>query len=330
MRIPDGGTPAIAPETQPLSSGSSASHGEPSTGSQTSPNSIVQHAFASPSSWGERTNLRGLAFTSESSASISRTSPDFEVSRTTTLSYADRYRELTATQTSVLKLSTLPTPSGKEATPKEGDSAEGSSDKTKQNPLLAKTDLQFLEVGGSTGASVASKTFSSRYASLTVSALGVAASGQANVGITHDGITAQASGNASAYLLDVKADAHAGPLDASGEATVGATANGNVQLDVNPLKGDVSAEAGGDAFVGVQANETAGLSADGSSATETANVGAGVGVDAKMDVGCDKGKLEASLDLGAYVGVGAGFDVSVSVNVPKVADGAWHAIASVF
>ncbi len=325
MRITDGsGAPAVLPEAHSAASGSSAPKAEPSSSAETSPSRIVQHAFPSLSDLGNRVNLRGLAITSQSSASVSRTSDDFELSRLTTFNSVSRDAELTETQRSSLKVTTVSPSSSKEPAPKD----ENTDDEP--NVFLSRTNLQIKSVEGSANASVASATFSNRHASLTVSALGAEASGQASLGITHDGITAQASGSASAYLVDARAGLNIGPAQGSAEASVGATVNGNAQVAFNPLKGDVGANAGVGAFAGAQANETGGLSVDGTTASETANVGAGVGFDAKLDVGVDKGKVDVNFDVGAYLGVGAGTDLSFSVNVPKVADSTWHAITSIF
>ncbi|MBV8068943.1 MAG: hypothetical protein JO270_03495 [Acidobacteriaceae bacterium] len=255
---------------------------------------------------------------------MSRTSDEFELGRVTTYNFVSRDAELTTTQSSWLKATTVSSSSSHEAKPERENTGE------EPNVLLSKTNLQLIGVQGSANVSVASATFSNRQASLTVSALGAEASGQATLGVTHDGITAQASGNASAYLVDARAGVHVGPVEASSEAAVGAGVNGNAQVAFNPLKGDVGAQAGVDAFAGAQANETGSVSVDGTTASETANVGAGIGVDAKLDVGIDKGKIDVAFDVGAYLGVGAGADVSFTVNVPKLADSAWHAITSIF
>lgn len=326
MRISDGGTPVATPEPQPQTSTAptSGSKTQPSSETETSTNSIIR-AFPYLSNLGSRVNLSGVSVTSQSTASVSRTNNDFEVGRTTTFNFVSREAEITATQSSSLKVKTVtPSTTPEEPKPETEDSEDD------PNIFLSKANANLASVSGSAGVSAFSKTFSNHYASFTVSALGADASGQASVGITHDGITAQASGNAGVYLVDAKAGVKAGPLQAAGEASVGAAANANAQVAFNPLKGDVDASGGVGAFAGAQANETAGLSADGTSATETANVGAGLGVDAKFDVGVDKGKVDVSFDVGAYLGVGAGADVSFSVNVPKLADSAWHDITSIF
>jgi hypothetical protein len=326
MRVTDGGgAPAVPPETHSPASNSSAPKSEASSSAQTSPSSVVQHAFPYLSELGSRVNLRGVAATSQSSVSVSRTSGDFELGRMTTYNFVSRDAEFTDVQSSSLKVTTVSPSSSSEKIKPEEENADD-----EPNVLLSKANLHLIGVQGSADASVASATFSNRDASFKVSALGAEASGQASLGITHDGITAQASGNADAYLVDARAGLHAGPAEASGEALVGAGVNANGQVAFNPLKGDVGANAGVGAFAGAQANETGSLSVDGTTASETANVGAGVGIDAKLDVGLDKGTVDVSFDVGAYLGVGAGADISFSVNVPKVADSAWHAITSIF
>jgi hypothetical protein len=250
---------------------------------------------------------------------------DLELGRTSSFNYVSPELEVTATQRSSLKVETV-TPGEKPNG--ESQSTENTDDKS--NPFLAKTTLNLVGVQGSAGASAWSKTFSNSHAYFTASALGLEASGQAGGGITQDGITAQASGSACAYLVDAKAGVHGGPLTASGEASVGAGANGNAQVAFNPMKEDVGVNGGVGAFAGAQANETGSVGADGTSVSETAGVGAGVGVDAKLDVGMNKGDIGVNFDLGGYLGVGANADVSFNVNVPKVADNAWHDITSFF
>jgi hypothetical protein len=293
-----------------------------SSGTHTSPSTVAQHASGSPYELGTRANLRGYAFSDQSSVSV-KNNGDFELGRTSRFNYVSPELEVTATQRSSLKVKTV-TPGEKPNG--ESQSTENTDDKS--NPFLAKTNLNLVGVQGSTGASAWSKTFSNSHAYFTASALGAEASGQAGVGITADGITAQASGSAGAYLVDAKAGVHGGPLTASGEASVGAGANGTAQVAFNPVKGDVGVNGGGGAFAGAQANETGSVGADGTSVSETAGVGAGVGVDAKLDVGMNKGDIGVNFDLGGYLGVGANADVSFNVNVPKVADDAWHDITS--
>jgi hypothetical protein len=324
MRVTDGGTPVIPPEPEPQASRSSAPEPESPSGTQTAPNSIVQHAFPYLSEPGSHANLRGLAITSQSSASVNRSSGDFELGRTTTYNFVSRDIDLTAKQTSSVKVATA-SPSLSEEPKQEDENTD-----EKPNLFLSRTNLNLIGLQDSVNASVASATFSNRLGSFAVSALGADASGQATLGVTHEGITAQASGNASIYLVDAKADLDAGPAQASADASIGAGVNGNAQVAFNPLKGDVGVNGGVSAFAGAQANETGSLSVDGTTASETANVGAGVGLDAKLDVGVDEGKLDVNFDVGAYLGVGAGADLSFSVDVPKAADSLWHSITSFF
>jgi len=298
MRITDGAAPVVPPEIQPHTN--------------------TPH-LSDP---GGRTNLYGVAVNTRTAASVNRSSGDLEIRRIETLDVASRDTELLATTSSSIKVKTAAGDSST-AAKQEGESTDG-----EPNFVLANTSLNLLTAQGGASASLASATFSNRYASLIVSAFGAQASGQASVGLTHDGITAQASGDANVYLAAANANLHAGPVQASADASVGADVNANAQLALNPVKGDVDANAGVGAFAGAQANETASVGADGTSVSETANVGAGVGFDAKMDVGLQAGKVEVSFDVGAYLGIGGGADASFSVNVPKLADSAWHDITS--
>jgi hypothetical protein len=314
----DAWTQAMAAASAKTQASSSDTHKSPST--------VAEHAVNSPYELGTRANLRGYAFSDQSSISM-KNNGDFELGRTSSFNYVSPELEVTATRSSSLKVETFrpgEKPNG------ESESTEDTDDKS--NPFLAKTNLNFVEVQGSTGASAWSKTFSDSHAYFTASALGVEASGQASVGINlQDGITAQASGSVGAYVVDAKAGVHDGPLTASGEASVGAGANGNAQVAFNPLKGDAGVNGGFSAFAGAQANETGSVGVDGTGVSETAGVGAGVGVDAKLDVGMNNGDIGVKLDLGGYLGVGANVDISFNVDVPKVpkvVDDAWHDITS--
>ena len=324
MRITDGGAPVTPPpEVHESASSSSPPKTEPSADAGTPASSVTQHAF---SNLGTRTNLSGFALSDKTSLSVSRTNGDFELGRVTSLSYVSPEVEVTATRSSSLKVKTV-SPSAEES--KKPEEEDGSEEK-EPNALLARTNLNLVGAQGSANTSVASATFSNSHAYFSAYALGAQASGQAGLSVTHDGVALQASGNANAYLVDVKAGVHGGPVAASGDASVGAGVNGNAEVALNPLKGDVGVNGGVGAFAGAQASETASLGGDGTTASETANVGAGVGVDAKLDVGIDKGDVGVNFDIGAYLGVGASTDVSFNVNVPKLADSAWHDITSIF
>lgn len=297
--------------TTPSSTSSSDAH--------TSPSTNAQHASGSRYVPGTRANLRGFAFSDQRSASV-KENGDFELGRTSSFNYVSPELEITATQSSSLKVKTV-TPGEKPNG--ESQSTEDTDDKS--NPVLANTNLNLVGAQGSAGASAWSKTFKNSNAYFTASALGVQASGQAGVGINmQKGITAQASGSVGAYLVDAKAGVHGGPLTACGEATVGADASGNVQAAFNPLKGDVGVNSGVSAFAGAQANETGSVGVDGTGVSETAGVGAGVGVDANLDVGMNHGDIDAKFDVGGYLGVGGNLDFSFNVNTPKLADGALH------
>jgi hypothetical protein len=298
--------------TTPSSTSSSGSHTSPSTGAK----------HGSSYELGTRSNLRGYAFGNQGSVSL-KGNGDFEVGRSSSFSYVSPNLSVTATQSS--SVTVKPVKPGEKPNG-ENQSTESTDDKP--NPFLAKASASLGGVQGSAGASAWSHTFSNSNAYFSASVLGVQASGQAGVSITHDGLTASASGSVGAYLVDTQAGFQGGPLTASGDASVGAGANANAQVAFNPLKGDVGVSGGGSAFAGAQANETGSLGAAGTSVSETAGVGAGIGVDAKADLGIKDGDISASFDVGGYLGVGGNVDVSFNVNVPKAADDAWHAITS--
>jgi hypothetical protein len=338
MRITDGSTPVAAASNDPPQShddfnkamATASSKSPPSSSdTHTSPNTVARHV----ANLGTRANLRGYAFDDQSSVSVKKNG-DFELGRTSSFNYVSPDLEVTATHTSSLKVTTV----NPEEKPKSTESTEskdkpkGESEKTEDtdddsNPLLGKTNLNLIGVQGSTGVSAFSKTFSNDHAYFTGSAFGVEAWGQAGLAVNlHDGIAAQASGSASAYLVDAQAGIHGGPASLSGEASVGANASGNAQLAFNPLKGDAGLNAGFSANAGAQANETGSVGVDGTDVSETAGVGVGVGIDGTLDVGMNKGDIDAKLDIGGYLGIGGNVDVSFNVNVPKVAEGAFHDI----
>jgi hypothetical protein len=320
-------TRAMAAASAKTQSSSSRTHTSPSNGTRP----VVDNL-------GTRTNLRGYAFNDQNSVFVKKNG-DFELGRASSFNYVSPDLKVTATQSSSLKVKTV-TPEEKpkgesestESTVSKGEKPKGEKESTentdeddKSNPFLAKTNLNLIGAQGSTGASAWSKTFSNNHAYLTESALGVEAWGQARVGINlHDGISAQASGSVSAYLVDAQAGVHGGPASVSGEASVGANASGDTQLAFNPMKGDVGLNAGVSANAGAQANETGSVGIDGTDVSETAGVGVGVGIDGKLDVGMDNGDIGVKFDVGGYLGIGANVDVSFNVNVPKVVDDGLH------
>jgi hypothetical protein len=337
MRVSDGSGTQVASNPPPQTSLDAWKHAQaaasnkpaPTTpsstsasGTHTSPSSGAKHGSGSSYELGSRANLRGYAFSDKGSVSV-KSNGDFEVGRTSSFNYVSPDLSVTATQSSSLKVKTV-----KPGEKPNGESQSTESTDDKSNPLFSKGSASLVGVQGSAGASAWSQTFSNSHAYFSASVLGVQASGQAGVSITHDGITASASGSVGAYLVDTQAGFQGGPLTASGDASVGAGANANAQVAFNPLKGDVGVSGGGSAFAGAQANETGSLGVAGTSVSETAGVGAGIGIDGKADLGIKDGDISANFDVGGYLGVGGNVDVSFNVNVPKAADDAWHAITS--
>jgi len=176
---------------------------------------------------------------------------------------------------------------------------------------LWENDLEALEHEGS----VYSDSWGSDGNKLEVSALGYETDADASLSIGRDGVQAELSANAEAYALKAEYEGTYGPGYLNAEAAVLAEANVTADINFNPLNGDASITAGGEAFAGGKFEAATGLQGDNGKVEANAGVTYGIGIEAKADVGLEDGKVKAEVDLGATLGLGVdvGFEVEVDV-----------------
>ena len=131
---------------------------------------------------------------------------------------------------------------------------------------------------------------------------------------------AQASASGSAY---------AGPLTVAGqvEAMAGASADGSVRL------GPAGVSVQGEAFAGAKAEASGSVDIAGVGVSGTAEGWAGIGIEARVDIGFVDGKLMLGGEFGAALGVGGSVGGGITIDVNKMADsltGAADAIGDFF
>ena len=185
---------------------------------------------------------------------------------------------------------------------------------------------------GSADVSVASASASGDNASIKASLLGAQAQGEAAAGFGPGTVRAEASGSAGVYLAKVEAEVSAGPLSASGEATLGTEVEGAAEVEFDPAQGDVGASVEAGAFAGVRAEGEVALEVGAAEASAQGDVGLGVGADVKAEVGIEDGTITLDVGAHAYLGIGGGGEFSIEVDVPELAgdaaefgQGAWNA-----
>lgn len=126
-------------------------------------------------------------------------------------------------------------------------------------------------------------------------------------------------------------DQHAVGTKLLGRAFVGSELGANAGVTLNPRNGTAKLGAGLDAFAGAKASATLRpnirfMGEDISSYSGvTGEVYAGIGAKAKGDIGFEKGRFKASVELGAALGVGAGVKLNLDVNVVGTARAAYKA-----
>jgi hypothetical protein len=145
--------------------------------------------------------------------------------------------------------------------------------------------------------------------------------------VSFEGGVAKAHGevHAQATLIDAAAEAHAklGPVsaDAEGHAYVGAKANAQGDLTIDPIHGKYMLEAGADAFVGARAGVSGDVKlGDYGGVHGGAEAWAGVGATAKASIGLDGGHFKAKFELGAALGLGFKLSFGIDINFKKIGD----------
>lgn len=145
--------------------------------------------------------------------------------------------------------------------------------------------------------------------------------------VSFEGGVAKAHGelHAQATLVDAAANVHAqlGPVsaDAEGHAYVGAKANAQGDLTIDPIHGKYMLEGGVDAFAGARAGVSGDVKlGDYGGVHAGAEAWAGVGATAKASVGLEDGHFKAKFELGAALGIGFKLSFGVDINFKKIGD----------
>lgn len=192
--------------------------------------------------------------------------------------------------------------------------------------LANNTKGRIIGVDGKHEGSVWGRDFGSENNRLSVDALGYEVEGEASLNIGKDGLNLNASGHAEVYLAKAEYEGRNGPFVGKAKAYIGAEANGALDVNFNPLNGDVNAEARVDAFAGGRAETELGVDGQYGKAGVNGGVSYGIGFEAGADVGIKDGKVAVDLDLGATVGLGGniGFEgeIDVKETTKTVANGA--------
>lgn len=164
-------------------------------------------------------------------------------------------------------------------------------------------------------------SFQDQVGDVTVSGEGevnvLSASAGASASVGSDGLQAQA--NAGAYAAQasgsVSAEYGVASVNASGEAMVGAEAEGEVSV------GPDGVHAGGEVFAGARAEGSAGVEAGGVGVGVTGEAWAGVGASADVDFGMnDDGSFTIGGELGAGLGIGGKIGGEITIDPGEVVD----------
>jgi hypothetical protein len=162
--------------------------------------------------------------------------------------------------------------------------------------------------------------------SAKVEALSANASGEASAGVDLSKGTAYAKGEVEASVnvvnaeAQVKTDYGVGNTEVAAKANVGASVEAEAEVNVDPLKGTVTAEVGGEAFTGAKASGEISQTVGPATATVGGEVMAGVGVEFEADVGLKDGKFSAKFDIGASLGIGASVEFGVEIDVAEAVE----------
>lgn len=146
-------------------------------------------------------------------------------------------------------------------------------------------------------------------------------SGSVKLGkVTH--LQGNVTGGAVLAQAEVQGNKRLGAVNLSGRAkgTVGVegTANGRLAIDLFGRRPTVKLAAGVEAFAGAK------VSAEGRVDTQYGGAGvrgeamAGIGVKAKVNAGLENGRFKAKVELGAALGIGGSVGFDVDVNYEKI------------
>lgn len=160
---------------------------------------------------------------------------------------------------------------------------------------------------------------------LNVSLLSLEGSIEKEIALTKDGLEATVGFEAGAYVGKAEYNATVAGIGVAGLAYVGANAQGDAGVYINPAEGTFGVKAGVEAFAGgkIEGSVTKEFEVAGVDAEVGAHgaISYGIGFEANADVGFDKGVLKAEVDLGATLGLGAEFGFTVEVDVQDAVGG---------
>jgi len=149
--------------------------------------------------------------------------------------------------------------------------------------------------------------------------------GSGSVAFENGALKAQGELHAQATLVDAAANfkAKLGPINAEGEghAWVGAKANAQGNLTIDPVNGKYGVEVGGDAFIGARAGVSGSASlGDYAGVTGKAEAWAGLGVSAHASAKLENGRFKARFEIGAALGIGFKLGFGVDINFKKIGE----------
>lgn len=157
----------------------------------------------------------------------------------------------------------------------------------------------------------------------SASVLEASVSGKGEVSIGHGAVKVNGAVHAQATVVDLQGHvkANLGPLQASaqGEAYVGAKANVEGGVTIDPVHGVYGVEAKADAFLGAKAGVSGSVSLGKyagihGSAEGMVGVGVKLGASAKLE----KGHLKLHFEIGAALGIGGKLSFGIDINFKKI------------
>jgi len=145
------------------------------------------------------------------------------------------------------------------------------------------------------------------------------------VGLGKDGLKASINAEVGAYLAHGTVNANIAGLDVAADGYIGANAQGEAGVAINPINGEVTVKAEGEAFIGAKAGiqgetDLSGIGLPFLKVGGQGYVSAGAGAEGKIDIGFDKGVIKFEMGGGGAVGVGAGGGVTVELDVIKAGE----------
>ena len=158
-----------------------------------------------------------------------------------------------------------------------------------------------------------------------ISVMEAAVHGQGTVAFKNGALTAKGQLGAQATLVDASGSIRLGKgdytVDAKGSAFIGAKANAQGELVIDPKNGVYAARVGGEAFAGARAGVEGNVNLGKfGSVGGKAEAWAGVGVAFNAEAGFKNGRFKARFDIGAALGIGFKFGFNIDINVKGIKD----------